>query len=140
MRFIFINLENLFLSLKSNLTSCFGRNKTNSEWHADPPPPPLSLQKWPKKMFVPKDAQCSETYIKKSDFFLHIYVTDDSKNIRKSKKNKISEKLSKYFFIGIVFFSCFGIFWIVSKKKFIKIREKLYFSSLLFVETSVPET
>ena len=47
--------------------------------HSPPPPPPKMI----KKMFVQKDVQCPETCAEKtySDFFLHTYVSDESKNI-----------------------------------------------------------
>ena len=69
------NLQNLILRLKSKSISCFGRNKTNGERLADSSPS-ISDQKYG----VPKDAQCSGTYEKKNQIFLHTYVSDDSKN------------------------------------------------------------
>ena len=37
------------------------------------PPPAPRPQKWQKEIDIPKDAQCSETYVKKIRFLKHFF-------------------------------------------------------------------
>ena len=102
MSFIFNNLQKLFLIiLKSNLTSCFGRNKTNGERVTCRSLPSSPLQKWTKTLFVPKYAQCSETYAKKN-IFKYIFCMHAFKIILRinenPKKNIFFEKNWRHFF------------------------------------------
>ena len=71
LRFIFNNLQNLFSSLKNNLTSYFGRNKTNGERHEVLPLHSESVQ---KNILSMKMRNVMKRMQKKSDVFFSLVV------------------------------------------------------------------